>query len=735
MKEAVGSPYTEVVRNDSIDRKGGNSLKKSLVAIALLAIVFISTGAFATAPKPGDIPDFRALVGQAAPDVTDLDAWVVDFDDKNFIADPDMTWTVNVSGGLTYSNSAANSLTLDAVGSVNASTLDFIVEDASGTVPAVTSRYKATNAIGLAPGLTSDPMLTDQTTVYTYVLQPATGTGAVDTVMTGSALVSGSAPTWESVYINAADGTTLASGLGNANVTGLSAAIDGAGNFTLTSTGWLSQPVIVGFKGAIGGDPNDWVGVSALVSNSLLGVDSVSANEPVNPAYDLNDGFEGTPGVLTQTAPFTAGVAGTSWVQNVNGTGSIQYQNATTVPIVAQVISSPGGYTPDASFPGDFSGQVLELQLEGGLNNAYAGWVQYFGQNTFAVEAGKVYCLEANVASSAATAADAPQLGLALSSSDFSQIAVSLIGGNTGAATVNGMPISSEGWTKMRVYMEPAAGAAASGVYPIFLAQNVANDGVTPLANNVSIYIDNVKFYETVSPDDLTFAAAKVDALGGGSRPDVAVGTARKQIYTSSDIANGAGQPFYGNFEAAVGAFGGGAVTTGGNANGWRDQLTSAGVTIGVVNTSNPLTRIESGDQNWLEISWDGTGAASSAASILSRPLVPEQVSGSAWDAGTYVLSADVETPAAQSSSPFAYVILRDDGFQSYSYQIVANPTSGGVSRVRVPYTFRDVDNIQVELAGQDTASGFNGQLHFDNVMLEYLDDAPIQYNDEALFN
>jgi len=727
MREAVRCPYREEVRNDSIERKGGNSLKKSLVAIALLAIVFISTGAYATAPKPADIPDFRAIVGNAAPDVTDLDAWVVDFDDKAFIANQDMTWTVNVSGGLTYSNDASNNLTLDAVVSVNASSLDFIVQDASGTVPAVTSNYKATNAIGIAPSLTSDPMLTDQTTVYTYVLQPATGTGAVDTVMTGTAQVTGSAPAWESVYINAADGTTLASGLNGASIMGLTASIDAAGNFTLESTGWLSAPVVVGFKGTIGADPNDWVGVSALVANSLLG--NSGNNEPVAPNYAFNDGFETTStGVITQTSPRVNGTADTTWVQNVGGSNGL---NGNAGPIVAQVIAAPGSYTPDASFPGDFSGQVLELQLEGS-SGAYAGWVQYFGNNAFSVEAGKVYCLELNVASSATNAADAPQLSIALSSVDFTEIAVANLGGNTGAATVNGMPLASEGWTKMRVYMEPSADAAASGVYPILLAQNV-NNALAPLANPVSIYVDNVKFYETVSPEDLSFAAAKVAAIP--SRPDVAVGTARKQMYANPALTMG-GTPLYGNFEAGVGAFGAGAVTTGGNANAWVLEVQPAGTTVSVVATAGPTTRIESGDANWLEIAYDGTAGPGATAGIRSRQLTPSDTAGPLFQPGTYVLSADFETPAAQGSAPYAYFILQDNGFQSYSYQIIGNPTSGAVRRVRVPYTFRDLDILQIVLVGQDKAAGgFNGQIHFDNVMLEYLDDAPLEYNDEALFN
>jgi hypothetical protein len=338
------------------------------------------------------------------------------------------------------------------------------------------------------------------------------------------------------------------------------------------------------------------------------------------------------------------------------------------------------------------------------------------------------------VASSATTSDNAPQLSIALASKDFSEITLSNIGGTTGQADVNGMPLASEGWTKMRVYMEPSADAAASGgVYPIFLAQNIDN-GTNPLPNAVSIYVDNVKFYETVSPEDLSFAAAKTEAIPG--RPDVAVGTARKQLYTNPAFSGG-GLPLYGNFEApsGLGAFGAGAVTTGGNANGWIQSQNNANVTIEVVNTANPTTRIESGDSNWVEISYNGTGTAGATESILSRQILPENLTGSVWSPGTYVLSADVETPAAQADSPFAYVILRDNGFQSYSYQIVANPTSGTIRRVRVPYTFRDVDILQFELAGQDTGTGYSGLLHFDNVMLEYLDDAPIQYNDEALFN
>lgn len=726
MKSVVKSPYREV-RNDSPDRKGGNSLKKSLVAIALLAIVFISTGAYATAPTPGDIPDFRVIVGQAAPDVTDLDAWAVDFDDKKFIANDDLTWSVLASGGVTVSPlPSTNLLTIDSIGNVNASTLDIVVADASGTVPAVTSRYKATNAIGIAPGLTSDPLLGDSDTLFTYVLHPSTGAGAVDTVMSGSAKVTGSAPTWESVYINSATGTTLASGLGSADVVGLNAAIDAAGNFTLTSTGMLSAPVIVGFKGSIGGDPLDWAGVSALVSNSILGVSG--ALEPIAPAYNVNDGFEtASTGVITQTSPRVNGTANTSWVMNL---GESQGLGSVGTPDV-QVVAAPGGLTPDASFPGDFSGQVLRINL-GATGGAHSAWVQYFANNSFVVEAGKVYCFEVNVTSTAASAAAAPRLALALVSKGFSEISLVNIGGGSGLVTGNSMPATGEGWAKVRVYIEPTAEAVTEGgVFPVLIAQNTDNT-LQPLAGAVSIYVDNARFYETVSPEDLSFAAAKVDAIP--SRPEVAVGTARKQMYVRQGI-NMAGAPVYGNFENGIGTFDVGTVTTGANANAWVLAQADAGSTASVNASSAAATRIESGDANWVEVNFNGSGAAGATAGIRTRDLSTSDTATVAWQPGTYVLSCDIETPATQGSSPYAYVILQDNGFQSYAYQVSDVPTTGTVRRVRIPYTFRDVDVLQVVLAGQDLAGAFSGSVHFDNVMLEYLDDAPIQYNDESLFN
>lgn len=736
MKEVVRSPYVKEVRNDSTDGKGGNRLKKSLVAIALLAFVLISTGAYATAPKPADIPDFRAIVGQAAPDVTDLDAWVVDFDDKSFIGNEDLTWQANPSGGLTVSLDANNLLTLDDVASVNQSVVDFTVSDASGPVPAVTSAYKATNAIGIAPALSSDPLLGDSDTLYTYVLQPAGGAGAVVTQLGGLAKVSGTAPTWESVYINATDGTTLASGLGSASVGGLSAAIDAAGNFTLTSTGVLTDPVIVGFKGSIAADPNDWVGVSALVSNSLLA--ESRSFQVIAPAYDINEGWEtASTGEITRVGFIglgygfnrIIGAALNNWVQNVERSDSASYGNGYVSAVVA---AAPGGMTPDASFPGDFSGQVLQIQL-GGSAGAYAAWVQL--NSAFPASAGKVYCFEANVASNAASPAVAPQVALSLATAGFSEIALVNVGGNTASTSTNSMPAAGEGWAKLRVYLEPSAeglaDSAAPGIFPIIVALN-QDAGGTPLTNPVSVYIDNVKVYETVSPEDLSFAAAKVDAIP--SRPDVAVGTARKQIYVNPSLANVlAGQPLYGNFEAGTGAVTG---TTAGGANGWLTVLAAPGTSASVVGTSASTTRIEQGDANWLELDFNGTQAIDSAVAVQSRQLTPSNQTNVFWQPGTYVLSVDLETPAAQTTSNDAYIIIQDNGFQSFAYTVIDQPTNGAIRRVRLPYTFRDVDILQISLAGVTGSddAGFSGQIHFDNVMLEYLDDAPAEYNDESLF-
>jgi hypothetical protein len=539
----------------------------------------------------------------------------------------------------------------------------------------------------------------------------------------------GSAPSWESVYINATDGTTLASGLGNASVTGLTASIDSAGNFTLQSTGSLSDPVIVGFKGTIGGNSDDWVGVSALVAQSLLA--QPRGFQVIAPAYDINEGFEtASTGEITRSNPKTVGPALNNWVQNVGQSNAASNGNGYISALV--VASAPG--TPDASFPGDHSGQALELQLDGS-SGAYGAWIQL--NSTVNAEAGSVYCFEADVASNAATAADAPRLALALTTPGFTELSVVDIGGDNSKTDTNSMPTASEGWAKVRVYLEPSAQGLADsstpGIYPIIIGLNKDNAD-QPLANPVSIYVDNAKVYKTVSPEDLSFAADKVAAIP--SRPDVAIGTARKHIYVDPNGANAlAGNPVYGNFEGATGVLGAGSSTTGANATGWFEVRSAAGGTSEIVNTSASTTRIESGDSNWLQIDFDGTQANGSIVAAQSRITTPSDQTGVYWQPGTYVLSADLETPAAQSNSVDAYIIAQDNGFISFGYQVIRQPTTGAIRRVRVPITFRDVDLLSFVLAADTTAvPGFTGQIHFDNVMVEYLNDAPMQYNDEALF-
>jgi hypothetical protein len=163
-------------------------LKKSLVAIAFLSIGFgllLTTGSYATAPIAGSIPDFRTLPGENVSNITDLDHWAVDFDDKSFIGDENLDWTITVNGAAAAASKDTNNvLSLDASSRVagDLGSYTFDVQDPTGQAGlSVVSQYQASTDIGMYPALSNDGLLQPTTdAVYTYVLEPLGGSGSDD---------------------------------------------------------------------------------------------------------------------------------------------------------------------------------------------------------------------------------------------------------------------------------------------------------------------------------------------------------------------------------------------------------------------------------------------------------------------------------------------------------------------------------------------------------------------------
>jgi hypothetical protein len=576
--------------------------------------------------------------------------------------------------------------------------------------------------------------------------------------VTDLVVASGVGTDWQSVYISTvydASGkasttprTTLASGTGSASVTGLQAAITPTGEFSLTATaGGLSQPVLVGFKGINNADPDDWTGVSALVSSAILGVDypdmvGADARE-VDAGYDIDNGFETATGsiarVAYQGAPHNRsffrlnGPAKNSWVLNVKQTSTIS--GGTYYPSVTVVddTSLPAGLTGSGnSFAGDHSGNSLCVALAGSASAPNGLTSAFLVLNTpISAQAGYAYAVEASVGSSAATGADAPQIHLAVHSYGFTEVAVDLLGPANGTVAPTASAPLNTGWVRQRMYIEPSATALADNGPSIPDGLGVTILVANTSANPVSVYIDNVRVYRTAMPDDLAWGNAKIAITG---RPDVSVGSRiREYVRNQGGPIPLDGQALYGNFENGTGAIGPNLDYANGNANGFHfsGAALPSGVTASVASPSLPATRIEAGDNNWLEVNFVSAALGASAV-IRTRDLVPTSGTGTFFAPGQYVLSADYQTPVGVGA-PITLMGITDNGFLTFSYFTSSTATNGAIRRVRVPVSMRDLDVLTYLMGFVSSSSTTSQTAHVDNMQCDLVNDLT-EYNDSSLF-
>jgi hypothetical protein len=747
MVKVFRGPFkTFMLGNDSKIERGEIGLKKSLIAIALLTFGFgllISSASYATAPKAGDIPDFRVPAPAGGASLLDLDDFALDNDDYSWIADTDLTWTVTDNGTVPASSlTAANVLSLASGATAGSNgTYDFDVTDASLQTSSHTSDFVASSVLGFYPALSQDQLLTPSATApgFSYVLDVVGATGATVLSLSDTVVASGAGTDWQTVYVSSlldASGNrqTLASGAGTASLTGLTAAITSGGLFTLTATaGSLSDPVIVGFKGINNADPNDWTGVSALVSNALLSADNYATVKEVDPGYDIDDGFETASGNIARVgfsgAPHNRtfnrlnGAAKNTWVLNVKQSANLSVPAATYYPSATVVddTSLPAALQgSDNSFVGDHSGKCLAVSLTGiGTGTQKVGYLVL--NSPVPIQAGFAYAVEASVGSSAATGADAPQIHLAVHTAGFTEISVAMLGKVATSAPVASAPLAADGWVRERAYIEPSAAGAADGttldgLQVTILAENFSTNAVT-------VYLDNVRVYRTAMPDDLAWGSAKIAIAG---RPDVSVGSRIREFIDPDAGTALDGQAFYGNFENASGAIGPNSATTLGNANGFfHSGALPAGMTA-TVNSSAIATRIEAGDANWLEVQFTAAGGQI----VRTRQLTPSNVSGPLFAPGLYVLSADYQTPASQAVNPSLTMGITDNGFQTFAYVTNLQGTNGAIRRIRIPAALRDVDKLAYIFGYSATGASIS---HLDNVQCDLVSDL-VEYNDTSLF-
>jgi hypothetical protein len=347
--------------------------------------------------------------------------------------------------------------------------------------------------------------------------------------------------------------------------------------------------------------------------------------------------------------------------------------------------------------------------------------------------------MEASIASTAATADVAPQIMFGLTSFGYSETMVGQVGPEVTAlgSLAGTAPLATEGWLKVRLYIEPSAEALADttpgGLTPVIVAIN-GNEATLANPDAVDVYVDNVRVYRTAMPDDIAFGSGKVDT--GRDAAALSVGS-RKRLYVDPALSNAlAGSPLYGNFEAGTGAMAAAGTTTGGNVNGWvRVGAGAAGIVASVVSGANYDTTIEENDTNWLEFAMDGSSTAGQATIVRTRNVTPTDVDSpsNVWGTGLYVLSGDYHTSSSTDKDPQMYLGILDNGAQTYAYATYMVRTSNAVRRVRVPFAFRDLDYMQVLLAVVDAEGGTSGAVHFDNIMVDMLQDN-VAYTDFSLF-
>lgn len=761
MQRFVVSPFSSsMLGNDSKKERGEKGLNKSFIAIAFVILGFgllISPASYATAPAAGDIPDFRLIAPNGAANVLDLDDYAIDYDDYSFNADTDLNWTVTTNGSAPAgTKDASNVLSLASGGAAgDAGTYDFQVSDATGS-DVDSSNVHVVTAIGTYPALSQDFLISpvSSTTGFTHVLDIPSGTNPVTLVINGQAQGT-AAMTWTDVYIasvydaslNAAYSprVSLANGAGTASITGLTAAIDNAGAFTLTSTGnGLSDPVLVGFKGESTG-ATDWDGVSVFVSNALLA--RRQTYQEVSPSYGVDDGFETTAlgrirSRLVGPAYGTLipGDADCVWVldgqQSAIASGSAGgYPSAT---VIANSSLPAALQASGDSFPGDHSGQVLQVALNASGTAGSGGFIAM--NSPVPASAGYAYAVEASVATNATDPLRTPSIVLALHTFGYREISVSELGPandtapNQNTTTISSAPLQSEGWVKMRAYIEPSANGLADA------AANQQGLGVTLIpanlstAGGVNLYVDNVKIYKSALPDDLAYGNAKIAFAG---RPDVSVGT-RVRAYVDPSLSFGGfeGDLIYGNFERGTGAITTGAGFTGGNINGWfAGNVYATGVSASV-GASIAATKLEAGDANWLSITFAATNNAASSglpAVVRTRRMAPVSSGPDEFAPGLYVVSADIHTNSGAANPPAAFLVTSDKTFLTYGYVIVGGGTNGAVRRLRSAVAMRNNNFMIIQLAASQPSDNLAGELHVDNVQVEQIADSAV-YTDFSLF-
>lgn len=757
---AVGPFSSSMLGNDSTKERREKGLKKSFIAIAFVILGFgllISPASYATAPAAGDIPDFRLIAPNGAAGVLDLDDYAIDYDDYSFNADTDLSWTVS-SNLLAPAGTkdASNVLSLASGGAAgDAGTYDFQVSDATGS-DTDSSNVHVVTAIGTFPALSQDFLISPSasTTGFTHLLDIVGATGANVLNINGQAQGTG-AMTWTDVSIanvydaslNAAYSprSIAASGVGAATVSGLTASINSAGAFVLTSLGsGLSDPVLVGFKGQSTG-ASDWDGVSVFVSNALLA--RRQSYQEVSPSYGVDDGMETTavgrirsrlvgPGLNT----LIPGTADCVWVldgqQSAIASGSAGgYPSAT---VIANADLPASLQASGVSFAGDHSGQALKVSLNASGTAGSGGFIAM--NSPVAASAGYAYAVEMSVATNATDAQRTPSIVLALHTFGYREISVSELGPANSATPgqnvteISSAPLQSDGWVRMRAYLEPSANGLADA------AANQQGLGVTLIPANLStaggvdLYVDNVKIYKSALPDDLAFGNAKIAFAG---RPDISVGT-RVRAYVDPSLSFGGfeGDLVYGNFERGTGAISTGTGFTGGNINGWfAGNVYATGVSASV-GASIAATKLEAGDANWLSITFAATNNAASSglpAVVRTRRMAPVSSGTTEFAPGLYVISADIHTNSGATNPPAAYLVTSDKTFLTYGYLITSGGTNGAVRRLRSAVAMRNNNFLIIQLAASQASDNLAGELHVDNVQVEQIADSSV-YTDFSLF-
>jgi hypothetical protein len=408
--------------------------------------------------------------------------------------------------------------------------------------------------------------------------------------------------------------------------------------------------------------------------------------------------------------------------------------------VVANTDLPAGLQTAGASFAGDHSGQALKISLAA---NGSAGSGGFITMNSpVLASADYTYAVECSVATSATDPQRTPSIVLAIHTFAYKEISVTELGYASSATpglndtTVSSAPLVTEGWVRMRAYLTPsaaalldAANANQRGVSVTFIAQN---NSTAASAGGVDLFIDNVKVYKSAFPDDLAWGNAKIAFAG---RPDISVGSrVRSYVDPNAGLPTNGGDPIFGNFERGTGAIATGTTFAGGNVNGWFYGNTPPTGVSASVGASVASTKVESADANWLSVTFAATNSATSAPAVVrTRRMAPVSSGPDEFAPGVYVLSADVHTNSGATNPPAGYLVLSDKSFKTYGYAIMSGGTNGVVRRLRSAVAMR-VNNVMIiQLAASQPANNLAGEIHFDNVQVDKIEDAA-EYFDYSLF-